>query len=83
MSERVAEAVREGKFICVRLIDLNKGTKEVPKVRSRLVGHESARGQRREYAAAHYLLSTCPSRGKQGPGNQLILLMHIRKAPQW
>ena len=26
-------------------VDVNKGTKEVPKVRSRLVGHEFAHGQ--------------------------------------
>ena len=34
---RVAEADREGKFIRVRWVDVNKGTKEMLKVRSRLV----------------------------------------------
>ena len=36
----VAQAEPEGKFIGVRWVDVNKGTKEVPKVRSRLVGQE-------------------------------------------
>ena len=55
------------KFIGVRWVDVNRGTKEVPKVTSKLVGQEFAHGQRREdlyaptppSAAARYLLSTC------------------------
>ena len=35
---RVAEGDREGKFIGVRWVDVNKGTKEVPRIRSKLVG---------------------------------------------
>ena len=85
---RIAEADPEGKFIGVRWVDVNKGTKEVPKVRSRLVGQEFAHGPRRDVmyaptpplAAARYLLSTCASRGKSGPGNHRILLLDIRKA---
>ena len=44
----VAQADPEGKFIGVRWVDVNKGTKEVPKVRSRLVGQEFAHGERRD-----------------------------------
>ena len=85
---RVAEADPEGKFIGVRWVDVNKGTKEVPEVRSRLVGQEFAHGQERAdlyaptppLAAARHLLSSCASRGQHGPGNYRILLMDIRKA---
>ena len=85
---RVAEADPEGKFIGVRWVDVNKGTKEVPEVRSWLVGQEFAHGQRRDdlyaptlpLAAARYVLSTCASRGQHGAGNYRILLMNIRKA---
>ena len=57
-------------------------------MRNRLVGQEFAHGQRRDdlyaptppLAAARYLLSTCASRGKQGPGNHRILLIDVRKA---
>ena len=45
---RITEADPEGKFIAVRWVDVNKGTKEVPEVRSRLVGQEFAQGQRRD-----------------------------------
>ena len=84
----VAQADPEGKFIGVRWVDVNKGTKEVPKVRSRLVGQESAHGERRDdlhaptppLAAARFLLSTCASRGKRGPGDYRILLMDIKNA---
>ena len=44
---RVAEADQEGKFIGARLVDVNKGTKKVPKVRSRLVGQACGHGARR------------------------------------
>ena len=82
---RVAEGDREGKFIGVRWVDVNKGTKEVPRIRSRLVGQEFAHGERRDdlyaptppLAAARYLLSTCASRGKQGPGDYRVLLLDI------
>ena len=85
---KIAEADPEGKFIGVRWVDVNKGAKEVPKVRSILVGQEFAHGQRRDdlyaptppLAPARYLLSTCASWGKQGPGNHRILLLDIRKA---
>ena len=43
----VAEADQEGKFIGARLVDVNKGTKKVPKVRSRLVGQACGHGARR------------------------------------
>ena len=69
-------------------MDVNKGTKEVPKVRSRLVGQEFAHGERRDdlyaptppLAAARLLLSTCASGGKRGPGDYRILLLDIKKA---
>ena len=84
----VAEADPEGKFIEVRWVDVNNGTKEVLKVRSRLVGQEFAHGERRDdlyaptppQAAARFLLSTCASRGKRGPGDYRILLLDIKKA---
>ena len=70
---RVAEADPEGKFIGVRWVAENEGTKEVPKVRTRLVGQEFAHGQRRDdlhaptppLAAAWYLLCTCASRANK------------------
>ena len=40
--------VTEGRFIGVRWVAVNKGTKEVPKVRSRLVGQEFAHGEQRD-----------------------------------
>ena len=40
----VAEADQEGRPIGVRWVDVSKGTKEVPKARSRPVGHEFAIG---------------------------------------
>ena len=69
-------------------MDVNKGTKEVPKVRSSLVGQEFVRGRRRDdlyapsppLAAVRFLLSTCVSRGKRGPGDHRILLLHIKEA---
>ena len=81
----VAQADPEGKFIRVRWVDVNKGTREVPKVRSRLVGQEFAHGERRDdlyaptppLAAARFLLSTCASRGKRGPGDYHILLLDL------
>ena len=84
----VAQADPEGKFIGVRWVDVNKGTKEVPKVRSRLVGQEFAHGERRDdlyaptppQAAARFLLSTCAGQGKRGPGQKSILLLDIKKA---
>ena len=84
----VAQADPEGKFIGVRWVDVNKGTKEVPKVRSRLTGQEFAHGERRDDlyaptpppAAARFLLSTCASQGKRGPGDYRILLLDIKKA---
>ena len=52
----VAQADPEGKFIGVCWVDVNKGTKEVPRVRSRLVGQELAHGERRDdlYARLHH-----------------------------
>ena len=81
----VAQADPEGKFIRVRWVDVNKGTREVPKVRSKLVGQEFAHEERRDdlyaptppLAAAHFLLSTCASRGKRGPGDYHILLLDL------
>ena len=72
----------------MRWVDVNKGTKEVPKVRSKLVGQEFAHGERRDdicaptppSAAARFLLSTCASRGKRGQGDCRILLLDIKKA---
>ena len=71
--------------------DVNKDTKEVPKVRSRLVGEEFAHGERRDedlyaptpsLAAARFLLSTCASQGKRGPGHHRIKAMYgTRDAP--
>ena len=56
-------------------------------MKSRLVGQEFAHGQRRDdshaptppLAASRYLLSTCASRRKQGPGNHRILFLDIRE----
>ena len=66
---------------------MNKGAKEVPKVRSRLIGQEFAHGERRDdllaptppLAAGRFLLSTCASQGKRGPGDYRILLLDIKK----
>ena len=67
---------------------MNKGTKEVPRVRSRLLGQEIAHGERRgdfvcsnpPVAAAQHLLSTCATRGVQGPGDHRVLLLDMKKA---
>ena len=83
-----AENDPEGKFIGVRWVDTNKGTPEVPEVRSRLVGQEYATGPRRDelyaptppLAAARLLLSLCASQGKEGPGNWRVLLLDVKKA---
>ena len=64
------------------------GAKEVPRIRSRLVRQEFAHRERRNdlyaptppLAAARYLLSTCASWGKQGPGDYRVLLLDIKKA---
>ena len=83
-----AEADPEGKFVGARWVDVNKGTEEAPKVRSRLVCQEYAVGPKRDelyaptppLAAARMLLSMCASRGRRGPGDYRILLMGIKKA---
>ena len=81
----VAQGDPEGKFIRVRWVDVNKGTREVPKVRIRLVGQEFVHEERRDdlyaptppLAAARFLLSTCASRGKRGPGDYHILFLDL------
>ena len=78
----------DGKFIGVRWVDTNKGTKEEQKVRSRLVGQEYATGPRQDelyaptppLAAARLMLSMCASRGKGGPGDWITLLLNVKKA---
>ena len=74
----VARADPEGKFIGVRWVDVNKCTKEVPKVRSRLLGQEFAPTP--PQAAARFLLPTCASRGKRGPSDYRILVLNIKQA---
>lgn len=85
-----AQAAKDtsGKFIGVRWVDHNKGTRAEPIVRSRLVGQEFANGEHRDdlfaptppLAAARFLLSTCASRGRRGPGGHRVLLLDIKKA---
>ena len=55
----VAQADPEGKLIGVRWVDVNNGTKEVPKVRSRLVGQEFAHGERRDDVHHQLQLVSC------------------------
>jgi len=84
----VAEQDKEGKFIGTRWVDHNKGSKESPQVRSRLVGQEFAKGEARDdlfaatppLTATRLLLSHLASRGRGGPGDQRILLLDVKKA---
>ena len=85
----VADEDLEGKFSGGRWVDVNKGTKDEPKVRGKLVGQEFAHGERRDdlnvptppLASAHFLLSSCASRGKQGPSVHRILCGTSNKLP--
>ena len=57
----VAETDPECKFIQVRCVDVNKGTKEVPKVRSRLMVNNSlTEKEGTGLVAARFLLFTRP-----------------------
>jgi len=72
----------------VRWVDVNKGTDEAPRIRSRLVGQEFARGERRDelyaptpsLAAARLAISMVVSQSKQGPKGWEIVLLDIKKA---
>jgi len=83
-----AMADEGGKFIGTRWVDHNKGTKENPEVRSRLVGQEFAAGDARDdlfaatppLVASRMLVSGVASRGRAGPGKHRILLLDVKKA---
>ena len=83
-----AEKDTEGKFIGTRWVDHNKGTRENPEVRRRLVGQEFAKGEVRDdlfaatppLVATRMLLSRVASRGSRGPGNYRVLLLDVKKA---
>ena len=85
---RIAEADPEGKFIGVRWVDVNKGAKEVPKVRSIHLWDKSSPMDNDVMTCMlrpHHWLQPgicCPHArvwGKQGPGNHCILLLDISK----
>jgi len=84
----VAMKDSRGKFIGTRWVDVNKGTRKEPNVRSRLVGQEFAHGEVRDdlfaatppLVASRMLLSTLASRGRDGPGDHRILLLDVKKA---
>ena len=77
-----------GKKIGVRWVDINKGTKESPKIRSRLVGQEFAGKELRDdlfaatppLAATRTLLSLAASkRGTEGSADS-IMVLDVKKA---
>ena len=83
-----AEADPEGNIVGVRWVKVNKGSKEVPKVRCRLVAQEFAGGEVRDdlfagtppLAAMRYVLSETASRGERISKEQKIKIIDIKKA---
>ena len=77
----------EGVVVGVRWVDRNKGSKEVPDVRSRLVAQEFASKDKEglfaatpPLGAARALLSIAASQGQQGCGHYQIMLLDVKKA---
>ena len=76
------------KLIGVRWVETNKGSLVAPKVRSRLVCQEFARGSTLEemfaptppLVATRWLLSECASRGLGGPGDYRLMLLDFKRA---
>ena len=69
-------------------METNKGTAEQPKVRSRLVAQEFARGKTPEdmYAptpsliATRWLVSEAASQGMRGPGSVRMMALDFKRA---
>ena len=84
----VAARDKGGKFIGTRWVDTNKGSREKPQVRSRLVGQEFAHGEARDdlfaatppLVASRLLVSGVASRGRRGADGNRILLLDVKKA---
>ena len=77
------------RVIGVRWVKTNKGTPQVPKVRSRLVCQEFAICEDPEgdlfaptppLGATRLLLSNLASRGRQGPGNHSAMFLDFKRA---
>ena len=84
-----AEAFRQGaaRIIPVKWVDINKGTHENPKYRSRLVAKEYARGYMDDIFAAtpslesfKLLLSRLASQSRRGPGDWRLLTLDVSRA---
>jgi hypothetical protein len=82
-------SVPKGKrVIGVRWVETNKGTADQPKVRSRLVAQEFARGKTPEdmYAptpslmATRWLVSEAASQGVRGPGSVRLMALDFKRA---
>ena len=84
----VAKSDPTGKKIGVRWVDVNKGTVDQPKVRSRLVGQEFAGKEIREdlfaatppMSATRTLLSLAASRGGTEQSASRIMVLDVKKA---
>ena len=84
----VAKQDPEGKKIGVRWVDVNKGTKDQPKVRSRLVGQEFAGKELRDdlfaatppLAATRTILSLAASKQGSERGADRIMVLDVKKA---
>ena len=77
------------RVIGVRWVETNKGTPQVPKVRSRLVCQEFAIGGDPDgelfaptppLGATRLLLSNLTSRGRHGPGNHRAMFLDFKRA---
>ena len=82
-----AEQDPQGTFVGVRWVDRNKGTAEVPDVRSRLVAQEFASKDKEvlfaatpPLGAARALLSICASQGRRRAGHHQVMLLDVKKA---
>ena len=79
---------RGRKVIGVRWVETNKGSAEQPKVRSRLVAQEFARGKTPEdmYAptpsllATRWMVSEATSQGAHGPGGVRAMVLDFKRA---
>ena len=83
------EMQRGSKIVGVRWVETDKGTPDVPRVRSRLVAQEFANSAdptgelfapTPPLAATRWLISGAASRGLQGPGDWRLMLLDFKKA---
>ena len=79
---------RGSKLIGIRWVETDKGVLGKPKVRSRLVCQEFARGHTPDdifaptppLVATRWLLSELASQGRHGPGDQRLMVLYSKRA---